>query len=229
MQAARTQGPKVVDRLTTARHRVARVGIVLLLIALAGAVGLALGVLCTQGGLDRLLQYDAAVFLRLNTALDSTSIDFIMMRLSASGSLILPIAALCIYWLFTGQQRRGVVLAMAALALVGVVDSSGTALKKLVNRTRPCAVVAGTRIVSPCAGSPSFPSNHAANAFAVAGFLAVYDRRLAWAALSIAVLVSYSRVHLGVHYPLDVLAGAILGITLGACAGMVVRRLSKSP
>lgn len=64
-------------------------------------------------------------------------------------------------------------------------------------------------------GRWTFPSNHAANFFTLAAVLTFFYRKRRWIPLFIAVLVAYSRVYVGRHYPLDVLAGAILGFIIG--------------
>ena len=71
-----------------------------------------------------------------------------------------------------------------------------------------------------CTGSGSMPSAHAANWFAVTMVVFLFYRRSLWFMLPMAVAVSFSRVYNGVHYPGDVLAGAILGAGYGA-AGVV--------
>ncbi len=90
------------------------------------------------------------------------------------------------------------------------------ALKSLVGRVRPCDALgwcAPIDVSSP--GGFSFPSGHAAGAFAFAVFIAVRAPRWAAPALAWAVLVAWSRCVLGVHYPSDVAAGAIIGAAVG--------------
>jgi undecaprenyl-diphosphatase len=89
-------------------------------------------------------------------------------------------------------------------------------LKILVDRVRPCAaLVWDTALGGPCPTSGSFPSGHAAGAFAFAAFVAWRSPRWAAPALAWATLVAYSRCVLGVHYPSDVIAGAFVGAAFG--------------
>jgi undecaprenyl-diphosphatase len=67
-----------------------------------------------------------------------------------------------------------------------------------------------------CGGGKSFPSSHAANNFGAATILTYFYRKIAWIFFSLAALVAFSRVYVGVHYPFDVLAGAILGMAISA-------------
>ncbi len=105
----------------------------------------------------------------------------------------------------------------AAVAMLLASWASG-ALKDLFDRVRP--PVADHAIGALVAVPPdaSFPSGHAATAFAAAGVVAALHPRLRVVALGLAVLVALSRVYLGVHYPSDVLAGALLGLGIAAAA-----------
>jgi undecaprenyl-diphosphatase len=179
------------------------------------------------GCLEHLARYDAAAFSTINHALASSRFDALMQWASDGVVLVSVWTAVCAYWLLSvGSWRRRGLLLMALAVLIALTDGSGNAVKKVVQRTRPCRVVADARIVTHCPDSPSFPSNHAANNFAMAAFVATCQPRLGLITLPLAALVAYSRVHLGVHYPLDVLTGAIAGALLGFAAGAVMRRFA---
>lgn len=145
------------------------------------------------------------------------------------------------FWLFVTQMHKSKVIAIGVLPLlcayvvyiyrweavkllialgiaVALADSiSYRGIKQFVERQRPYqnpATSTWLRKVGTAHGA-SFPSNHAANCFAAAAVLSWYFRR--WRALfyTLAGAVAISRVALGVHYPSDVLAGAILGYFVG--------------
>jgi undecaprenyl-diphosphatase len=114
--------------------------------------------------------------------------------------------------------RRSTRLATLWL-FAGLAVTSGVVslLKALVGRVRPCDALpwcAPLSIQSP--GGPSFPSGHAAGSFAFAVFVTHHAPRLWPLLLLYAAVVSFSRCVLGVHYPSDVLFGALLGAALGA-------------
>jgi membrane-associated phospholipid phosphatase len=129
----------------------------------------------------------------------------------------------------SGRQR---ILFIGGLLLaVSISDfTSSTLIKKQVGRIRPCNDPAMTSVIArvSCGSGYSFTSNHAANHFTVAvfliGILGPLRRWIKPVLLGWASLVALSQVYVGVHYPLDVIAGAFLGIGIGAgCAGIVKR------
>lgn len=107
--------------------------------------------------------------------------------------------------------------AITAWLLAAVVAQSAlvSTLKVLVGRVRPCDALGWCAPLVPSPGGASFPSGHAAGSFAFAAFVALRAPRWALPAFVWAVLVAWSRCVLGVHYPSDVFAGALLGSAVG--------------
>lgn len=143
--------------------------------------------------------------------------------------------------LLFGNVRIRVMLLTLALAL-GMTDGVIVhTIKHLVGRARPLQVEPGVRVVSLVPSSPqiatlfvhpqisspqvpplgtkiqgvSFPSSHTANIFVIATVLFLFYRRLGIGAFVIAFLVGYSRIYTGAHWPIDVIAGACIGISNG--------------
>ena len=79
------------------------------------------------------------------------------------------------------------------------------------------------QVLTQCAGGFSFVSNHAANHFGMAVFFLVTFRHIlkkwAWVGILWAFLIAYAQVYVGIHYPLDVFCGALLGLTFGLATG----------
>jgi membrane-associated phospholipid phosphatase len=122
------------------------------------------------------------------------------------------------------NRRVFPLVALAATLSFAMASWLNAGIKALVDRTRPPGEI-GLQALGAVPGSPSFPSGHAMSAFAVAAAIAVLAPRLRWPVLAVAALIGFSRVYLGVHFWLDVLAGAALGITIGVLIGMAGRSL----
>jgi membrane-associated phospholipid phosphatase len=127
-------------------------------------------------------------------------------------------------WCADLRSRRVFPLVALAAALSFFVASGlNAALKALVDRSRPPDAIGFDALVGVPA-SPSFPSGHAMSAFAVAGAVALLAPRLRWPVLGLAAVIGFSRVYLGVHFWLDVLAGATLGLAIGLLLAWSLRR-----
>ena len=94
-----------------------------------------------------------------------------------------------------------------------------------MDRDRPYVILPEAEPLLRWDASASFPSGHAATSVAGAVILAYLLGRWAWGLAVLAAAVSYSRVYVGVHYPLDVLAGAALGAAVALVAIVLLRRL----
>ena len=109
---------------------------------------------------------------------------------------------------------------------------SASLLKPIFHRLRPCAdpeLATLVHNIVPCGGGySSFPSSHASNHFTIGVFLAFTLGKLhKWVkpvAILWAALVAYSQVYVGVHFPLDVFCGALIGISIGTIAGKVFNK-----
>jgi membrane-associated phospholipid phosphatase len=130
---------------------------------------------------------------------------------------------------FDAKRRCFPRAASAAALAVTTAALLVTLLKDFFDRARPPVADPGLDPVGIVPASASFPSGHAATAFAAAVAVALVYPRLGRPLLALAVVIAVSRVYLGVHYVLDVAVGTVLGIAVGVAAAYVVRRLAPTP
>jgi undecaprenyl-diphosphatase len=129
-------------------------------------------------------------------------------------------------------RNRGVLPAAAGAAAAGLAWALANVAKAIADRPRPYEVIAGAVLRQQPAHGTSFPSSHTAVTVAVVIALVPFlARPLAAAGIGYAVMVGWSRVYLGVHYPLDVLAGAGIGLATGGAillaTGTLLRRAGR--
>ena len=144
-------------------------------------------------------------------AFEAPWLDAVMMWISSSGGAGLIWLALAFAAFMRSRDRAAAWRVMLVIALCyPLVDG---VLKPLVGRARPAPLATdGKRELPPLPRTSSFPSGHAASTFgaAVAVSRMWPHTRVVW--WTLAVLIGYSRIYLGHHYPFDVLGGALLGV-----------------
>ena len=170
--------------------------------------------------LEFLHTIDKNLFLFLNS-LHNDFFDGLMWWISAKYSWI-PFYALIIGALIYKYRIKSLIIIVAVALLITASDQGSVHLfKNVFERLRPCHNPELQDLVhlvnDRCGGKFGFVSSHAANVFALASFL-IPLFRIRWVTIvlvSWAAIVSYSRVYLGVHYPGDIIGGAIFGWIVG--------------
>jgi len=159
---------------------------------------------------DFLLELDAAVLLWIQEYLRGPLMDAFFIFYTTLGNAGLMWLILSVVMLFFKRSRRAGATALLALA-VGFVFTN-VILKPLVCRTRPWLVVEGLTALIVENDPHSFPSGHTCAAFAATCAWRPYlSKRWGNIALVCAALMGFSRLYVGVHFPTDVLAGALVG------------------
>lgn len=162
---------------------------------------------------------DQSLLYLFNIFLHTPALDGLFVFFSTRGYLLFLPFVLLIAIVERDKNRalRDILLILVAFALN---DWLSNELKSLTQRPRPCLIHEWVRVAIGCSQSSSMPSSHASNAFAVATVLwhqlGRLKSKLTWrlSAYVIAFCIAYSRLYLGVHYPSDVLAGALLGVVI---------------
>ena len=155
--------------------------------------------------------------------------------LSPLSHLFLPVGIAIVIVLAVGYvvvRNRSIMPVAAGIAAATVAWLLAHAAKAIADRPRPYQVVADAVLRQQPAHGTSFPSSHTAVTLAVAIALVPFlARPLAAAGIGYAVLVGWSRIYLGVHYPLDILGGAGIGTATGGvillALGMLLRRAAN--
>jgi len=170
--------------------------------------------------MDTLIGLDQELFLYLNN-LGTPLFDPLWLFITHKFSSI-PLYALLVYLLYKNIGLQQTIIALLVVAvMITITDQLSYFVKHAVMRLRPCGepdLDGLGRFVADC-GSYGYFSGHATSSFALATYLGLIFRthyKYMFTGLIIwAVLVSYSRIYVGVHYPGDVLTGIIVGILVG--------------
>jgi len=159
-------------------------------------------------------ELDTWLFMGVNVGLSNPFLDRVMPWITEKHHFIAPLIILLLAILLWGGQHGRQTLLLGVI-LVILTDQTGNLLKLLVARVRPCHVMRTAHLLVGCTSSGSFPSNHVVNLFGQSTLLTIHWRLLAIPSFLAALIVAFSRVYVGVHYPGDVLAGAAIGVAWG--------------
>lgn len=174
--------------------------------------------------LETLQNLDTDVLRALNQAGSNVALDALMTAFTVMGiSFVMATFAIGL-WL---RGRKD--LAIDYIVMIAIASILAEVIKLLTDRQRPFDSLQNVNTISTLgltsASGPSFPSGHAARAFAVAALLSFGRRPRIYAiSLAIAALVAISRIYLGLHWPSDVLFGALLGVS----SAIILRSLTGS-
>ncbi|MGB3683386.1 MAG: phosphatase PAP2 family protein [Rubrobacteraceae bacterium] len=178
---------------------------------------------------------DGGLFHLTNAVWTNPLLDLLMPALSWAGNLgamwIVLLGGLAVFGKKTG---RGI--ALAGLVALAIGFASSEVIKEITMRPRPFAVIPDVSLLVGAPHSYAFPSGHTTSAFAAATGAVLAAKRLlgkvpawGWGMLALAAAEGYSRLYVGVHWPSDVAAGAVLGLASGwAGTRLALRRWRKS-
>ncbi len=184
---------------------------------------------------DFLIELDKKLFLFLNS-LNSPFMDVIMEGIS-DRFIWIPFYAILLFFLVRYYGKNSIYLILSVIVVITLCDQISVHLfKSLFQRLRPCheqELQALVHLVNDhCGGQYGFVSSHAANSFGLAyligNLLGTKNSKWLFGLLTWAAVVSYSRIYLGVHYPMDVFVGAGLGIFIAVMVYSWLVNLDKN-
>ena len=179
--------------------------------------------------MEFILNWDSSFFLAINGLADQAPwFDSIMVFLTNANTWRIAGGVLAIAILIWGDNplRRTVIAATLALVIADI--TAFNLLKPLFYRPRPGNILLDVTILAPAASYCGFPSNHAANMMALAiTFTLRQHKPWSFILIPVALVVGFSRIWVGVHFPLDVLGGWLWGVLVGWLGAVAVTLLEK--
>ncbi len=180
--------------------------------------------------MEEIISEDKKIFLYLNTLGDSR-FDQLWIMISSTWVWV-PLYIIFLYFIYKNFKLKTLVFILIFVALGATIsDQIANIFKYGVARLRPChdpSLIGQMRIVK-CGGQFGFYSAHAANTFFLATYLSlILKRKIKWFpyfVFSWAIIVSYSRIYLGVHFPGDIIVGAFAGSLIGFIFALLAKKV----
>ena len=172
--------------------------------------------------LDRVLDFDKALFRAINSGLEFGILEDVLINFR-DAKFWIPLYLFVILFYSIKYKKSGLLVVLVMIVLVLISDQlSSHIIKPWVERVRPCndeSMLNGLIMRVHCGSGYSFTSSHATNHFAFA-FANVFFLRskyswILWLGFLWAGIISFGQIYVGVHYPVDVTCGALIGICLG--------------
>ncbi len=176
--------------------------------------------------MNYILNWDIALFKFINEKLSCHFMDVLMLLFSDKEFWIPTVLGLlAILAIFGGTKGKWA--ALVALIAIAINDPiCARIIKPLIGRLRPSWTIA-ERLLTDRGGRFSFPSNHSSNSLALTTAVGFFKRKTLWLFIPISLIVGFSRIYVGVHYPLDVLAGFIIGGCVGWATAYSMKSIFK--
>lgn len=177
--------------------------------------------------METLINFDIYLFNLINGTLYLKALDRFFVMITTQSNWNITFIILGLWLLFKGGKTGRVAIFILAITILLSDQLSSSVLKPLIERVRPCHTMENIRLLVNCGAGMSFPSSHAVNNFAGAFILTYFYKNLRYVFYVIALLVAYSRVYVGVHYPADIVAGALIGTFVAFAVLLMYKFLKK--
>lgn len=180
--------------------------------------------------MNGIAELDHSLFSKINLDWTNAFFDWLfpsITDLHKSPLFVIALLLLLGLWIYKRRRVAAIWILTALISLAFADLLCYRVIKPLVDRPRPPDASIEVQLRTVNYSGPSFPSNHAANLFAVATTLSGSLPGLGPILFLFASLVAYSRIYVGVHFPLDVLAGAAIGTLIGMLVRLAMGRLAR--
>jgi len=172
--------------------------------------------------IDQLVQFDRDLFFAINNGLSNGFFDWLMPILRDRYTWVLLYLSIIVFSI-KNYGKQGFIMILFLVMTFGISDFiSSSVIKPNVQRLRPCnetEIKTKVNNLVDCGTGYSFPSSHATNHFAIAVFLIMMFYHKWKVILPIGILwaasISFAQIYVGVHYPIDILTGGLLGSSIG--------------
>lgn len=181
-----------------------------------------------MGIIEQIIDWDVRVLLYIQDVIRSAALTPIMKIVTYSGNAGIIWIALCLILMLFKKTRRIGFIAILSLLCSFLINNM--MLKNLVQRVRPYEAIPGLFRIIEKQPEWSFPSGHAASAFSTVGgiFFAAKRKWIPIPLILYAALIGFSRLYVGVHYPSDVIAGALSGFIISLLVYQIVRSIERA-
>ena len=180
--------------------------------------------------METLLSIDDNLYRLVNSQLSNGFFDLILIPFRHKLFWI-PLYMYLVTYVYVNYKKQAWLVFLGIIITILISDTiSSKIIKKNVKRTRPCHVEQLDPVQRvPCSNGYSFTSSHATNHFAIGSFffLLLSFTGYKWLFMLWAGIISFAQVYVGVHYPIDVICGAVLGILIGHFSFWVYNRTNE--
>ncbi len=165
--------------------------------------------------MNTLINIDHAIFHFINDSIANPILNWIMPIVTNENNIAIPLLLFWL-WLLFYKGKRGKIAAVLLLLTVIFTDViAAQIIKPWIGRIRPShAMLDNINLLVSRGGKYGFVSNHAANTMAAATIIGYFYKKWKSVVITISIIVGFSRVYVGVHYPFDVIGGWLFGYAL---------------
>lgn len=166
--------------------------------------------------------FDYNAMLWIQEHIRSFVLSAILIPITESGNAGLLFIGIALVMLFFKKTRKCGILMLISMLVCSLLNN--VMVKNIVKRPRPFTSYSTLIPLIPPPGQYSFPSGHTAAAFSCMTVLFFTHRKYAYAGILLATIMGFSRIYVGVHYPSDVIAGAVIGIVTACVIGYIYKK-----